>query len=240
MKIGPHKIDGRRTFIIAEAGTNHLGRFGDALAYCRRAHECGADAVKFQMFTIGEALFCPMLGDVNRQARWAQSCMRPEDWRNVKSLCDEIGIVFLASAFQPTTVRWLREMDVAAYKVASRAAAAYPYDAAPGPFIVSCGMALPLPRILYDDRLFLVQCKSIYPTPLIDARWVQNANGLSDHSGTLWPGLDAMARGCPMLEVHFSIEPDKSDAGPDKPVCLSVVELKLLCEARDAFAEMRK
>lgn len=243
MKIGPHKIDGHRTFIIAEAGTNHLGRIEVALDYVLEAARSGADAIKFQMFVLGEELFCPLPGDDRRQGRWARSCMPFGSWQTVKEECHHRGILFLASAFQSTAVLWLKDLNVAAYKVASRAAKTYPYDMVPGPFIVSNGMGYG-PGFL--DGIYL-QCCSAYPAPLRLARWdfdpVEWAEdggyilGLSDHSGTVWPGLDAMARGCPMLEVHFAL--DKADAGPDAQVCLTVDQLKLLCDARDAFQEMR-
>jgi N-acetylneuraminate synthase len=123
--------------------------------------------------------------------------------------------------------------------VASRAAATYPYDVVPGPFIISNGMGqAPIVETVRPKKWMFLQCVSKYPTPLQDARWSGPATmGLSDHSGTVWPGLDAMARGCPMLEVHFAVP--EFDAGNDKPVCLTIDQLKLLCEARDGFAALR-
>jgi N,N'-diacetyllegionaminate synthase len=242
MKIGTREIgNSQPCYIIAEAGTAYAGesnnaRMLNAVEHAVMAKKAGADAVKFQMFAGPEALFCPVAGDEKRWLRWAQTFMNLESWAAVKSVCETNGITFLASAFQPTAVQWLKDLNVAAYKVASRAAATYPYDAVPGPFIVSDGMVKG--DVFNGIRL---QCVSKYPTPLAEAQWNGSfslANfGLSDHSGTIWPGLDAMARGAPLLEVHYAI--DKSDAGNDAPVCLSVDRLKLLCEARDAFHTMR-
>jgi N-acetylneuraminate synthase len=251
MKIGSREIgNGQPCYIIAEAGTGYLassegGRSINALAFAMQALQAGADAVKFQLFVPDEPLFCPLDGDDRRLVRWSQTIMPLDRWAEIKRDCEEEGITFLASAFQPTAVQWLKELNVAAYKVASRAAASYPYDAVPGPFIVSNGRGwdAPAPK----DRTIWLDCLMEYPTPLNVAGWDDVADwadisairtGLSDHSGTIWPGLDAMARGCPMLEVHFAI--DKADAGNDAAVCLSVDQLKLLCEARDAFWEMRK
>ena len=248
MNIAGHDIDGQRCFIIAEAGTNHMGQIGSALAHAATAHQKGADAVKFQMFVPDEALFCPLKGDERRRDRWNRSAMKFEEWQEVKRTCDALGIVFLASAFQMTTVEWLKKLNVAAYKVASRAARTYPYYQVPGPFIISNGMHFLWQSETFTDKEHIkLQCVMKYPTPLAEARWEDHVgwfqdescreDGLSDHSGTVWPGLDAMARGCPMLEVHFCI--DKDDAGPDLPVCLSPYELSILCYARNAFAEMR-
>lgn len=253
MKIGNREIgNGQPCYIIAEAGTSYArpkywDRCHAALELVEAAHEAGADAVKFQMFCKGETLFCALPGDDARWKRWANTIMDLGRWAEIRQSCDKRGIDFLASAFQPTAVQWLKQLGVKAYKVASRAAAKYPYDAVPGPFIISDGMiggsadAMALRRKRQPDSIWL-QCRSKYPSPLAEAQWDWDLDygdrGLSDHSGTIWPGLDAMARGCPILEVHFAI--DKADAGNDAPVCLSVHQLKLLCEARDAFAEMRR
>jgi sialic acid synthase SpsE len=238
MKIRAREIgNGQPCYIIAEAGTNHGGSLIGATQHVMAAKNAGADAVKFQIFAPDEPLFCPIEGDERRWKRWNATAMEPLKWELVKDICDKNGITFLASAFQPSVVNWLKKIDVAAYKVASRAAATYPYDAVPGPFIISDGMRPGIPVRPSDvQQIIILQCEMAYPTPLAKARW-SRSNGLSDHSGTIWPGLDAMARGCPMLEIHFAI--DKANAGNDAPVCLTVDQLKLLCEARDAFAALR-
>jgi sialic acid synthase SpsE len=62
-------------------------------------------------------------------------------------------------------------------------------------------------------------------------------SGFSDHSGKPFLGIDAISRGCKLLEVHFKV--DGIDAGLDLPACLTVDELRLVCEARDYYAERR-
>ncbi len=133
MKIGNREI-GEKTFIIAEAGVGFVGpnpphardiigeRLSRALNYVDAAYQADADAVKFQMFVPDEKLFCPLRGDRKRWKLWKQSFLTFDEWRLVKRLCDDIGIIFLASVFQPTAIEWLKELKVEAYKVASRAA----------------------------------------------------------------------------------------------------------------------
>ena len=224
----------KKAYVIAEAGTSHRGKIRLAMRLVKAAHRAGADAVKFQMFTPREELFCPMDGDENRWARWNESMLKFSEWKRVKEFADELGIHFLASVFQKTGVEWLKALDPVAWKVASRAGETFPYEEVLGPFLVSNGFGWP--AWLPDENLIL-SCKVKYPTPLNDARWNGGHEGLSDHSGTVFPALDAMARGAEVIEVHFALR--KEDAGPDREVSLTPAELKQITEARDGFAAMR-
>jgi len=51
ISIGQHMINGKKMFIIAEAGVNHDGDFNQALQLISLAKNAGADAIKFQAFT---------------------------------------------------------------------------------------------------------------------------------------------------------------------------------------------
>lgn len=223
--------------IIAEAGTCHADpdpsrRLAKALRYVRAAAGARADFVKFQMFAdpIRDDMFCWIEGDEAREPRWRESCMPLEGWRAVQDACAELGVGFLASVFQYTTIHWMQALGASAIKVASRAAKGFPYDQAPGTLLVSQGM-YPCPAERPDIVLF--ECESNYPSTL---RWAGNQPGFSDHSGTPWRAIEAIARGCEWVEVHFYDRPE--DAGPDLPASLDRAGLALVCQARDAFAEI--
>ena len=228
-----------QAFVIAEAGTCHATpennrRLGFAMRYVHAAHDAGADACKFQMFDNTD-LFCPYPGDEQRRPRWNDSWMHLDDWRQVKEFTEACGMVFLASVFQHSMVEVLNELKVEATKVASRAAKSFPYKDAPKPLLTSLGMFsvedLSAP---HWDRIEF-ECESKYPSTKC---WSGEHTGFSDHSGTPWRAIDAISRGCKLIEVHFYIDP--LDAGPDFPASLNLDELKLVCEARDAFAELRR
>ena len=59
---------------------------------------------------------------------------------------------------------------------------------------------------------------------------------LSDHSGTIWPAVAAMARGAPLVEVHVALH--RKQFGPDTAASLEPHELAQLVEARDAIVAM--
>ena len=93
--------------------------------------------------------------------------------------------------------------------------------------------------------LGLFQCTSRYPTPLdqvglnvIDRLRTEHdcPVGLSDHSGSLYPALAAIARGADMVEVHVIF--DKRMFGPDVPASLTFEEFRQVADARNAFAHM--
>jgi N-acetylneuraminate synthase len=91
----------------------------------------------------------------------------------------------------------------------------------------------------------LLQCTSKYPTPLEEVGLNLIARmrdefacpvGLSDHSGSIHPGLAAIARGADILEVHVTF--DRTMFGPDVSSSVTIDEFGLLCSARDALAAM--
>ena len=225
-----------RCFIIAEAGTAHMGSVKRAYVLAYEAHKAGADSVKFQWFTPNvskDTMFCWMEGDKKRVKRWRQSAMDLYKWRDVKRYCDKLGIILLASCFEHETVKWLKELDIQATKVASRAVMNFPYDKAPEPFLISTGMLRPgmIMRSPQIEPVFL-QCESNYPST---TPWDGKHTGFSDHSGEPFLAIYAIAHGLKLLEVHFKV--DGIDAGPDDPACLDTGALEIVCQARDCYAE---
>ena len=226
-----------KCFVIAEAGTCHaninpIKKFGRAIKYVNAAAEMGASAVKFQIFDNPnkERMFCWIDGDEELSHRWHESRISLEGWGIVKEACDEAGIIFLASVFEYETVKWLSEINVEATKVASRAAAYLEcFKDAPKPLLVSDGMIF----VKGAEGRITFECEANYPST---ARWQNTRPGFSDHSGNPWMAIDAMARGCKLIEVHFYINP--LDAGPDLPASLTLDELKLVCEARDGITAL--
>lgn len=218
-------------YVIAEAGTCHGGSVERAKAYVDAAHAAGADAVKFQRFdapTPG-SMFCWIIGDEARAPRWRASRLDPDEWEEVGSYADWRGVDLLFSAFEYSTARFAPPHSPRYVKVASRAARDFPYDVLPGrTFLVSDGMYEPPDR----PDVIRFQCEANYPST---SRWGGVHPGFSDHSGTPWRAVDALLRGCAMIEVHFFINP--CDAGPDLPASLTLDQLRTVCEARDFVKE---
>lgn len=213
--------------IIAEAGIDHRGDAQRAGQYVLTAKECGADAIKFQIFVPREELFCPMEGDERRWAHWNESIMDEGAWLAVRDFAKRQKIKFGASVFQHGALKLLKRLKPDFIKVATRAAETFPYGEIEEYFSIGSNT---------QKTQVTLQCLHLYPTPLSCAIWSDVATaGLSDHSGTPWPAIEALAADARYIEVHLKLDED----GVDAQSSVTPEQLKLICEARDAFAQMR-
>jgi N,N'-diacetyllegionaminate synthase len=253
----------KRPFVIAEIALSHDGSLGMAHAFIEAAAQAGADAVKFQTHiaaaesTYDEPFRVPFSSqDVKRYDYWRRTAFTPEKWRELAAHAKERDVAFLSSPFSVEAVQLLAELSVALWKVPSgelRSRDLFEAMLATGGHIlVSSGMS---PWQEIDDtvallrsraaKFTLMQCTSRYPTALSEvglnvldqmrSRYGCPV-GLSDHSGTVFPALAAMARGASVIEVHVTF--DRRMFGPD--VCASITfdQLAFLTQARDALVEM--
>lgn len=257
--IGP----GHPTFLIAEVGQAHDGSLGLAHAYIDAAAAAGADAVKFQTHiaeaesTLDEPFRVKFSQqDATRFEYWRRMEFTPEQWAGLANHAQQQNVIFLSSAFSVAAVEMLREIGVAAWKVGSGEYRSSDLldtmSAKAEPILLSTGMSNyaeieeAVSRITAaGSPLCLLQCTSAYPTPLeqvglnvIDELRRRHSCpvGLSDHSGSIFPGLTAMARGANLLEVHMTF--DRGMFGPDVPASVTVDELHQLAAGRDAIALM--
>lgn len=219
------------TRVIAEAGTCHMGEMDKAISYVHAAMTVGADTIKFQIFSdkpMG-SMFCWIEGDEARLPRWEYSWMTPHEWYMVKEYTEACGMTFLASAFEQYTVDMLKDMGVKEYKVASRAAKDFPYEEG-NKYLISLGM-YSRNKIPWVNHASFMQCEAQYPST---SPWRSHLlEGFSDHSGQPFFAVDAIARGCNTIEVHFHIAP--VDAGPDLPASLNLIDLETVCRAKEFY-----
>jgi N-acetylneuraminate synthase len=215
----------------------------------------GADAVKFQTH-IAAAESTPeepwrikfSRQDATRYDYWKRMEFTEEQWQGLKQHADDCGIVFLSSPFSLEAVELLSRVGVAAWKIPSGETASLQILeqmlASRLPIILSTGMS-PLSEI--DDvvnriqergvPLAVLQCTTAYPCPpekvginLISffRERYHCAVGLSDHSGTIYPGLTAAALGIQLLEVHVTFS--RQTFGPDVLASVTMDELQQLVE----------
>ena len=265
--LGARPIPGRpeaACLIVGEVAQAHDGSLGMAHAFIDAIAAVGADAVKFQTH-IAAAESTPgepwrvrfSRQDESRYAYWRRMEFTEEQWHGLRQHASERGLLFLSSPFSGEALELLTRVGVAAWKVASGEVG--------NPGILDRMVATGLPVILstglscLDEvdaavtrirgrglALAVLQCTSAYPCP--PERVGLNllgffrerygcAVGLSDHSGTVYPGLAAATLGAEVVEVHVTLS--REMFGPDVSASVTTTELRQLVEGVRFIEAMR-
>lgn len=245
----------RRVLVVGEVAQAHDGSLGTAHAYIDAVAAAGADAVKFQTHiaaaesTPGEpwrVRFSPQ--DASRYDYWRRMEFTEDQWHGLFAHAKARGLEFLSSAFSFEAVDLLDRVGVPAFKVGAGETSNLPMlerMARTGkPVLLSSGLSswADLDAAVETVRrlgapVAVLQCTTAYPCPpakvglnvLSEARARYGCPvGLSDHSGTIFAGLGAVALGAEILEVHVTFS--RACFGPDVPASVTIEELKTLVE----------
>ena len=271
-KIGEKEIgENNPAFIIAELSANHMNDFDVAVKTIEAMAEAGADAVKFQTFTPDTiTLNCDNeYFQIKQGTVWDGQVLHklyddaymPWDWQpKLKKIAENLGLIVFSSPFDKTSVDFLEDMDVLAYKIASFEITDIPlieYAASKGkPIIISTGIAsfedieLAVKTCLDvgNDKIALLKCTSSYPAPLeeINLNTIPDIKekfnfvvGLSDHTLGGEVSTAAVALGANIIEKHFIL--DRAMGGPDSEFSMEPDEFKLMVDSiRNVEKALRK
>jgi N-acetylneuraminate synthase len=244
-----------RCLIIGEVAQAHDGSLGMAHAYIDAIAAAGADAVKFQTHIAAaestpnepwRVKFSPQ--DATRYEYWKRMEFTEQQWLGLRQHADDRGLLFLSSPFSVESVGMLTRVGVAAWKVASGEvsnAALFERIMSTGhPILLSTGMSpmneidAAVDRVKSENLpLVVLQCTSAYPCPPekvglnVISQFRERygcAVGLSDHSGTIYPGLASAALGAAVVEVHVTFS--REMFGPDVIASITTSELRQLVE----------
>lgn len=262
MKIGSKVIgEALSPFIIAEAGINHNGDINLAKKMILVAKKAGVDAVKFQIFRTEEfiqdkkEMYTYQSQGVqvteSQYEMFKRTEFSEEEWKELKSFCEEQNIVFLSTVSGIDGLELLLRIGVDAIKVGSDDFVNIPllekYEAYGLPMIVSCGMAteeeivvtLRTLKVKEGHPVCLMLCTSEYPTPpedvnakkllTISEKFPEVVPGLSDHTQGSTAAVLATAYGAKVYEKHFTL--DHNLPGPDHWFSADPVELKEWADA---------
>jgi N-acetylneuraminate synthase/sialic acid synthase len=234
-------IDGREIsdatecYVIAEVGHNHQGSVDTCKELFDEAKACGADAVKLQkrdnrlLYTRdffekpyeNENSFGLTYGEHREALEFDKA-----QYKELQDHADDIGITFLATAFDHPSVDFLASLNMPAFKVASADLTNLPllrHVAEIGkPMILSTGAAT-----LEDvDRAYeavtainhhvaLLQCTAGYPAAWdeLDLRVIETYRerfpsavvGLSGHDNGISMPVVAYVLGARIVEKHFTL-----------------------------------
>lgn len=226
-------------YIIAEIGSNCL-KFSSEESNLQLAKDqiavakaCGADAVKFQLFTYRELYGLSAPNDYDKRYEL------PKYWIPLlKDYCKKIKIDFMCSAFSIDGYKYL-EPHVNTHKIASPEACNKNFVTAVqglgNPVIISNGC------MLFDEQWemvgqdswgaddVLLECVSDYPASIYShdfskitkiARDYNIRWGLSDHTAGYITAMQARALGATVFEKHVDLA---AVAGPKTPdTCVSM------------------
>ena len=242
-----------RCFIIGEVGLAHDGSLGYAHAFIDEVAHAGADAVKFQTHiaaaesTAAEPFRIAFSSkDATRYDYWKRLEFSEAEWQGLANHARDQGLTFLSSPFSQEAVQMLTRIGVAMWKIGSGEVSNFPLlDVMAGtgrPILLSSGMSnlAELDKAVDCVRdagvpLAVLQCTTAYPCPpeRIGLNMMQVFReryecfvGLSDHSGTVYPGIAAVALGADVVEVHVTMS--RGMFGPDVPASVTMDELAQL------------
>lgn len=241
--------------VIAEVAQAHDGSLGMAHSFIEAVANAEADAIKFQTH-IAAAESTPdepwrvqfSLQDATRYDYWKRMEFTIEQWHGLAQHARERGLLFLSSPFSVEAVELLSCVGVDAWKIASGEVSNLPmFDRMAEtklPLLISSGMSS-LAEVdsavawagVRGLPFAVLQCTTAYPCPpekvglnmipIFRERY-GCAVGLSDHSGTVYPGLAAATLGIEVLEVHVTLS--REMFGPDVPASVTTTELRQLVE----------
>ena len=237
ISISKKKIgDSQPCYIIAEMSANHAGDINRAIEIIHSAKEAGADCIKIQTYTPDTmTIDCDNKYFRISGGTWQGETLyslygkayTPWEWQPLlKREADSIGIDFLSTPFDKTSVDFLEDIGIEFYKIASFEIVDIPlirYVASKKrPMIISTGMAsleeiseaLTAAREEGCNDIALLKCSSAYPAipgnmNLATIRDMQSrfgvVSGLSDHSLGSIAAITAVSLGAKIIEKHFCL-----------------------------------
>ena len=247
-------------FIIAEMSANHNMEYSRAEAILHAAKEAGVDAVKLQTYTADTITLNSdkkyfrtrdnSLWSGTTEYKLYEKAYTPWEWQpKLKELADKIGIILFSSPFDLSSVDFLEEMDVPAYKIASPEIVDIPLIkkcAQTGKtIIISTGVAsigdleraVDVCRQEGNENVILLKCTAEYPAPYsqMNLKTIKNMEetfgcpaGLSDHSLGDEIAIAAVAMGAKVIEKHITLH--RADGGVDSAFSMEAEEMKRMVE----------
>lgn len=180
-----------KVYIIAEAGVNHNGNINIALELIDKAHEAGADCVKFQTFkaeqiVTKESPKAKYQLEVTDKSESQYTMLKKlelglDDYKQLLQRCQEKGIDFLSTPYNKEDADFLDGLNVTGFKIASGQLTELPFlkyvAGKKKTMIISTGMAnmadvftaVETIRATGNNDIIVLQCTTNYPSRIEDA-----------------------------------------------------------------------
>jgi sialic acid synthase SpsE len=222
--------EGNPIYIVAEMGINHNGSLDIALKMVEEAAKSGVDAVKIQI--------------VDADRNYAKNSMsytifkkvelEIDKWRKVVELAKNLNLDIFSTFAHPGDLVIAEELEFPVIKISSSNLTNFPLLKAAAvtgkPILLSTGMsyineideAIRYIEQNGNDRIGILQCTALYPTPPKDVNLLAIETlrkvfsytvGFSDHTKGICSAIASVALGAKIIEKHFTL--DRSMEGSD-------------------------
>lgn len=229
-------------YIIAEMSANHGNSLDKAIEIIKEAKKAGANAIKIQTYTADTITLNCKESQFEAKGAWEGQYLydlyvdasMPWEWTpKLQKVAKDIGITLFSSPFDFSSVEFLENLNMPAYKIASPELVDLPLVrriAKTGkPIIISTGNATisqinDACEVMIEENvkdLAILKCTSEYPAPPenINLKTIPHLKetfrcpiGLSDHSmGSAIP-IASVGFGASIIEKHFIISRDDKTA----------------------------
>ncbi|MBU1147275.1 MAG: N-acetylneuraminate synthase family protein [Candidatus Omnitrophica bacterium] len=244
-------------FIIAEIGSNHNRSLKTGCKLIDAAKRAGADAVKFQSFTLGNWISkefdsFPTLAKGQNVYRQLKKCELPYNvYKKLKLYAEDKGLVCFSSPSHKEDVNRLHEIGAPAFKFGSVQITDLPtieYAARKKkPIILSTGGstleeikdAIEVVYSTGNRAVILLHCTVLYPAEIyqINLKSIITLQdtfhvpiGYSDHTmGNAIVPAAAVAMGACVIEKHITLS--RRSKGPDHSFAVEPEEFKCMVKA---------
>ena len=238
--------------IIAEIGSVHDGNLKLALKLVKKAADCGADIIKFQMHIPEHET----LINAPSPSYFKRTSFNLNEWKKIKNYCQKLGKEFLCSPFSIEAIDLLEKLKVKYYKVPSGELTNLPLleklKKTKKIIFLSTGMSnfreiSRAVKIFNKKKIILMQCSSIYPCPdkfvglnVIDEfkKKFKCKVGFSDHTLSSAASYAAAAMGSELIEKHFTLS--KKMYGSDAKHSMEPNEFKIFCSTLKQIWRIKK
>ena len=217
-----------KPFVIAEIGSNFDQSLAKAKKLINIAKKCGADAVKFQLFS-GKILY----PNNYKMQKIFKKVELNINWTNqLKLYANKKKIILFFSSFDPLSLKYLIKKNFRFHKIASSEVVNFKLmkylNNKKYKVFLSTGMSdLEDVKLAYKNlkksQLVIMQCTSLYPTSEKDVdlnvlktfkKEFKNVElGLSDHTLNDISAITSVGMGVKYFEKHITL--NKRSKGPD-------------------------
>jgi N-acetylneuraminate synthase len=245
--------------IIAEMSGNHNQSLERALKIVDSAAKTGAQILKLQTYTADTITLNVNAGEFfisDQDSLWKNRSLyslyseayTPWEWqKQIIEYATKKGLICFSSVFDDTSVDFLEDVGVPAYKIASQECIHLPLiekvASTNKPIIMSTGMAslaevdeaVNLIKKIGSSEIVLLKCTSTYPanptnSNVLTIPYLRTLFGcevgLSDHTLGVGAAVAAVAHGATVIEKHFTLS--RADGGVDSAFSLEPQEMEQL------------